>query len=164
MVNGKFGKTWKVSKYDENDLGETMFGETMTPSVTNKTNNRLKFLYRKNRFLTPTLRRLICNAIIQLHFEYVCSAWYPNLTKKLKNRTQTSQNNFIRFCQQLDKIDIYLIKNLKLWTGYPWLKNTIKASTRLFLSKLMINALIIWMKFPRQLQKMIFKLEEVSRR
>ena len=86
----------------------------MTPSVTNKTNNRLKFLYRKNRFLTPTLRRLICNAIIQLHFEYVCSAWYPNLTKKLKNRTQTSQNNFIRFCQQLDKIDIYLIKNLKL--------------------------------------------------
>ena len=91
-----------------------MFEETMAPSVTNKTNNRLKFPYRKNRFLTSTLRGLICNAIIQLHFEYVCSAWYTNLTKKLKNRTQTSQNNFIRFYLQLDKIDIYLIKNLKL--------------------------------------------------
>ena len=91
-----------------------MFGETLVPSVTNKTNNSLKFLYRKNRFLTPTLRRLPCNALNELHFDQPCSAWYPNLTKKLKNRIQTSQNSFIRFCQQLDKIDIYLIKNLKL--------------------------------------------------
>ena len=30
-------------------------------------------------------------------------AWYPNLTKKLKNRIQTSQNKCIRFCLKLDK-------------------------------------------------------------
>ena len=76
----------------------------MVLSVINKINNKLKFLYRKNRFLTPTLRRLLCNVLIQPHFDYACSAWYPNLTKKLKNRIQTSQNKCIRFCLQLDKM------------------------------------------------------------
>ena len=85
-------------------LDETMSGETMALSVINKINNKLKFLYRKNRFLTPTLRRLLCNALIQPHFDYACSAWYPSLTKKLKNRIQTSQNKCIRFCLQLDKM------------------------------------------------------------
>ena len=85
-------------------LDETMSGETMALSVINKINNKLKFLYRKNRFLTPTLRRLLCNALIQPHFNYACSAWYPNLTKKLKNRIQTSQNKCIRFCLPLDKM------------------------------------------------------------
>ena len=83
---------------------ETMSRETMALAIINKINNKLKFLCRKNRFLTPTLRRLLCNAVIQPHFNYACSAWYPNLTKKLKNRIQTSQNKCIRFCLQLDKM------------------------------------------------------------
>ena len=49
-------------------LDETMSGETMTLSVTNKINNKLKFLYWKNGFLTPTLRRLLCDALIQPNF------------------------------------------------------------------------------------------------
>ena len=75
--------------------------ETM---VINKINNKLKFLYRKNRFVTPTLRRLLCNALIQPHFDYACSTWYPNLTKNMKNRIQTSQYKCIRFCLQLYKM------------------------------------------------------------
>ena len=84
-------------------LDETMSGETMALSVINKINNKLKFLYRKNRFLTPTPRRLLCNALIQPHFDYACSAWYPNLSKKLKNKIQTFKNKCIRFRLQLDK-------------------------------------------------------------
>ena len=83
---------------------ETMSRETMALAIINKINNKLKFLCRKNRFLTPTLRRLLCNAVIQPHFNYACSAWYPNLTKKLKNRIQTSQNRCICFCLELDKM------------------------------------------------------------
>ena len=63
-----------------------MSGETMVLSVINKINNKLKFFYGKNRFLTPTLRRLLCNAQIQPHFDYACSAWYPNLTKKTEKQ------------------------------------------------------------------------------
>ena len=82
-------------------LDESLTGEPMAVKVINKVNSRLKFLHRQSRFLTPYLRRLLCNAIIQPHFDYACSAWYPNLSKRLKNRLQTTQNKCIRFCLQL---------------------------------------------------------------
>ena len=84
-------------------LRETMSGEAMALNVVNKINNRLKFLYRKNSSLTPALRRLLCNALMQPHFDYACSAWYPNLTKNLKHRIQTTKNKCMRFCLQLDR-------------------------------------------------------------
>ena len=79
-------------------LDETMSGEVIGLNVVNKIKNKLKFLYRKNSFLTTALRRLLCNALIQPHFDYACSAWYPDLTKKLKHRIQTTQNNCMCFC------------------------------------------------------------------
>ena len=48
--------------------------------------------------MTPALKRMLCNAIIQPHFDFAVSAWYPNLTKKLSNRLQICQNKCIRFC------------------------------------------------------------------
>ena len=73
---------------------ESMSGEPMALKVINKINGKLKFLYRKNKFLTPELR-LLCNALIQLHFDYVCPAWYPNLSEKTKNKIQFMQNKCI---------------------------------------------------------------------
>ena len=29
---------------------------------------------------------MLCNALIQPHFDYACTAWYPNLTEKKKKR------------------------------------------------------------------------------
>ena len=58
-------------------LDETLCGEPMALKALNKINGKLKFLYRKNKFLTPTLRRMLCNVIIQSHFGYACSACYP---------------------------------------------------------------------------------------
>ena len=95
-------------------LDETMSGETMIRSAINKISNKLEFLYRKNRFSTPTLRGLLCNALIQPHFDYACSAWYPNLTKELQNRIQTSQNKYIRFSLKLDKMTHIAHRYLKL--------------------------------------------------
>ena len=77
-------------------MDETMSGEAMTLNVIHEINNKTKFLYCKNDFLTPTLRRLLCNALIQPHVDYACPAWYPNLTKKLKHRIQTTQNKCLR--------------------------------------------------------------------
>ena len=96
-------------------LDETMSGETMTLSVINKINNKLKFL------LTPALRRLLCDVLIPPHFDYACSAWYPNLTTKLKNRIQTSQNKCIRFWLQLDKMTRISHKEFKILN---WLRVT----------------------------------------
>ena len=52
-------------------------------------------------FLTPPLRRLLCNVIIQSHFDYACSAWYPNL-KKIKTEFKPLQTNVSVFsCSQI---------------------------------------------------------------
>ena len=45
-------------------LEETMFRKPMATKVISKVNVRLKFLHRKNKYLTPTLRLLLCNALI----------------------------------------------------------------------------------------------------
>ena len=70
----------------------------MALKVIDKINSRHEFLYRKNKFLTLTLRRLLCNALIQPHSDYVSLKWYPNLTQKMKNKIQIMQNKCIRYC------------------------------------------------------------------
>ena len=84
-------------------LDETLCGEPMALKALNKINGKLKFLYRKNEFLTPTLRRMLSNAIMKPHFDYVCSAWYPNLYEKLKKKKQVTRKKCIWFCLKLDK-------------------------------------------------------------
>ena len=74
----------------------------MATKVLKLVNNRLKFLYWKQKFLTLSLCRLLCNALIQPHYDYACSAWYPSLNKRLSKKIQTSQNKCIRYCLNLD--------------------------------------------------------------
>ena len=89
-------------KYLGSLMDKTMSGKAMALNVIHKINNKLNFFIVKMIFLI--LRRLLCNALIQPHFNYTCSAWYPNLTKKLKYRIQTTQNKCMRFCLRLDKL------------------------------------------------------------
>ena len=101
-ANVKIKQYTKVT-YLGSILDESLSGESMALNVLNKTNSRLRFLYRQNRFLNKPLRRLLCNAMIQPFFDYACPAWYPSLRKDLQKRLQVSQNNCVRFCLQLDK-------------------------------------------------------------
>ena len=78
-----------------------------------KINQKLKSLCRKNLFLTPELQWLLCNAIIQPHFDYACSALCPNLTQKQKKKIQVMQDKCIRFCLQLDKMSTISHKEFK---------------------------------------------------
>ena len=84
-------------------LDETLRWKPMALKALNKINGKLKFLNRKNKFLTPILRRMLCNAVIQVQFNYACCAWYPKLNKKLKKKIHIAQNKCIRFCLKLDK-------------------------------------------------------------
>ena len=52
--------------------------------------------------MSPPLCRLLWNSLIQPHFDYACSAWYPNLNKRLKSKLQILQNKCIRFCLNLN--------------------------------------------------------------
>ena len=70
--------------YVLHDIFHTMSGEPMAPQAINKINGKLKFLYREKGFLTPWLRRMLCNALIQPHCDFACSTWYPNFNVKLE--------------------------------------------------------------------------------
>ena len=89
----------------------------MALKVINKING--KFLYRKNRFLSPELRRMLCNALIQPHFDYACPVWYPNLTEKMKKKIQITQNKCIRFCLRLDKMHHISEEDFRLINWLP---------------------------------------------
>ena len=76
-------------------LDSNLSGESMATKVLGLVNERLKFLYRNQRFLTFSLQRLLCNAMIQPHYDYACSAWYPLLSKNLLKKIQISQNKCV---------------------------------------------------------------------
>ena len=78
--------------------------ETMAYKTIKKINSRLNYLFRRKHFLTASLRRLLCNVLIQLHFDYACTVWYSTLCKELKNKIQTTQNKCVRFCLNFDKM------------------------------------------------------------
>ena len=79
--------------------------EPMAYKTIKKINSSLNYLFRKKKhFLKPRLRRPLRNALIQPHINYACTAWYPNLIKKLKNKIETTQNKCVRFCLNVDKM------------------------------------------------------------
>ena len=93
IVRGNIGVTQhRVNNYLGCLFDEKAAGESMALKVIDKINGRLKFLWRKHKFLTPPLRRLLCNALIQPHFDYACSSWYKNSQKTFIDRIQILQN------------------------------------------------------------------------
>ena len=74
----------------------------MATSVIQKANARLKFLYRMRKFLNLTTKKLLVMSLIQCHFDYACSFWYPGLSKFLKNKLKVTQNKIIRFVLNMD--------------------------------------------------------------
>ena len=105
-LNIKYGNQQIEQKQSVKYLGVTLDsilnGKSMVEDILSKINNKLRFLYRKQRFLNKDIRRLLCNSLIQPHYDFACNSWYPLLTKNLKNRLQVSQNKCIRFCLNLN--------------------------------------------------------------
>ena len=104
VYNGMEIKQHAKVKYLGCILDQSLSGESMALNVVDKIHSRLKFLHRQNRFLTSPLHRILCNALIQLLFDYACTSWFPNLSKKLRLRLQATQNKCIKFYLQLDKM------------------------------------------------------------
>ena len=42
-------------------------------------------------------RKILCSALIQCHFDYSCSSWFPGINKGLRVKLQVAQNRIIRF-------------------------------------------------------------------
>ena len=94
-------------------LDETLSGRDMALKVFTKINGKLRFLYRQGKYLNPRLRRMLCNTLIQPHFDFACNACYPNLTNSLKTKLQVAQNKCIRYCLFLNNREGIRYKHLK---------------------------------------------------
>ena len=77
-------------------LKDTRSGESMNYKLISKV--KKNFLYWQNKYLTPNIRLLFCNVLIQPHFDDACSVRYPNLSKNLKHEIRALQNKSNRVC------------------------------------------------------------------
>ena len=103
VYNGTEIKQYAIIQYPGCILDQSLSCESMALNVIDKVNSRLKFLQRQSHSLTPPLRRLLCNTLIQPLFNCAFTAWFLSFSKILKLRLQASQNKCIRFYLQLDK-------------------------------------------------------------
>ena len=55
----------------------------------NNNNNRNNNNNAGNIFAEIMTLKTFCNALIQPHFHYACSTWYPNLDEKLENEIKS---------------------------------------------------------------------------
>ena len=69
VYNGTEIKQYEKVNYLGCILDQSLFDDSMALNVIDKVNSRLKFLHRQTRFLTPFLCRLLCNALVQPHFD-----------------------------------------------------------------------------------------------
>ena len=88
-------------KYLGLQIDSNLSGENAVMNILKKANARLKFLYRYKDMLNFSARKTLCSALIQCHFDYACSSWYPGINKNLKDKLQIAQNKMIRFILNL---------------------------------------------------------------
>ena len=103
MYNGTEIKQYEKAKYLGSILDQSLSHESMALNIIDKVNLRLKFLHRQNHFLTPSLHRLLCNAIIHPLFDYTCTCLIFESLKKIKITSSSITKQVIRVCLQLDK-------------------------------------------------------------
>ena len=89
-------------KYLGVQIDDDLSGTSIVKETIKKANTRLKFLYRHKNMLNFECRKTLCSALIQCHFDYSCSSWYPGINKGLKDKLQVTQNKVIRFILNLD--------------------------------------------------------------
>ena len=83
------------------ELDQSLSGEAMGSKIIKKASSRLRYLYRKGKYLTSHAKKLLASALIQCHFDYASSFWYAGLTQKTKSKLQVSPNQIIQFILNL---------------------------------------------------------------
>ena len=112
-------------KYLGIQIDEDLAGESIVKEIVKKANTRLKFLYRCKDLLNFESRKTLCTALIQCHFDYACSSWFPGINTTLMKKLQIMQNKIIRFILNMKCRDSIRNKEL-LKAGYLDVSNRVK--------------------------------------
>ena len=136
-------------------LAESLSGESMALYVVDKINKKIKFLYRKNQFLTTSSRRRLYNALIQPHFGYAYSACYPNLNAGLKKKLQITQNKCLRFCPQLGNrshMDAFEFERINWLPIEDRFSQCVSSQIYKFFQKNALHICLTFLAFPGQVK------------
>ncbi len=88
-------------KYLGVKIDETLPGEGILNTVVRKCTGRIKFLYRQAGCLPTSLKKTLCQSLVQSHTDYAISSWYAAMTQRAKNKLQIVQNKMVRFILDL---------------------------------------------------------------
>lgn len=138
------------------NLENTLSGEKISQSIIKKCNTRLSFLYRVARYLDTHAKKLLVSALIQCHFDYACSSWYSDLTKKTLKSFQVCQNKLARYVLGLNPRAHIGVDELQ---SLNWLPVEYRA-TQL---KLHLMHKIIYCQTPDQLAKKVVFVNQTHR-
>ena len=64
-------------------LDSNLKGESMAMKVLKRINEKFKVLYRQNKYLTPRLKRLLCNTLIHPHLDCLCTSSFSLFNNNL---------------------------------------------------------------------------------
>ena len=81
-------------KYLGVELDQSLSNNQTADNIVSQSNAKIKFLYQQRRHFNMKIKKLLTSALIQCHFDYASASWYSGLTKKYKNRLQTTQKKF----------------------------------------------------------------------
>ena len=65
-------------------LHANLSGESKPMKSLKQVNTKLQLLYRQNEFPNLELCKLLCNSLIQSHFDYAFISWYPLISLKMR--------------------------------------------------------------------------------
>ncbi len=94
-------KTATEVKYLGVNLDNSRSGEGILDNIVKKCSARIKFLYRQARSFPRSLKKTLCQPLVQSLLDYAISSWYAAMTQKAKNKIQILQNKMIRFTLDL---------------------------------------------------------------
>ena len=108
----------------------------------------LKTCWRRLQDVFKTSKCLLgCNALIQPIFDDVCTAWFSDVSKRLKLRIQPSQNKCMRFCLQLDKRSKILVKDFSQVNRLKFMIETYNSKSLILLNFKTISFLTTLINF-----------------
>jgi ribonuclease P/MRP protein subunit RPP40 len=95
--NGNVLTSTPTVRYLGSTVDQCLSGQDNVSNIIQKSNGKLKFLYRYSKFLNRSTRRILCTALIQSHLDYACMSWYFGISAFLKYKLQVIQNKRVRF-------------------------------------------------------------------
>ena len=101
VCNNHVIKSTDSVKYLGLQIDKFLDCERIVLSIVQKVNARLKFLYRHANVLNTQSRITLTSALIQCHFDYLCSSWFGGISKTLRQKLQVAQNKVVRFILDL---------------------------------------------------------------